>query len=112
MAEANTDHGSLAQQASALPGSHLQVQTGPANRPPEPASAVVLEDYNCPICLDLLLEPVVGACGHEFCKECYTRWLARSRAYPSCPLCRKVLAFAVPGNSLLESRIGVSAVCI
>ena len=82
------------QQASALPTSDLQVQTGPANRPQEP------EDYNCPICLDLLLEPVVGACGHEFCKDCYTRWLARSRGSPSCPLCRKVLAFTVPGERL------------
>ena len=107
MAEANTGHGnshhdSVAQQASVLLDPGLQVQTGPANRPQEPASAIVLEDYNCPICLDLLLEPVVGACGHEFCKDCYTRWLARSRAYPSCPLCRKVLALAVPGKRLLE----------
>ena len=107
MAEVDTGHlnlhnDSLSQQASALPDSSPQVQTGPANRPQQPASAIVLEDYNCPICLDLLLEPVVGACGHEFCKDCYTLWLARSRAYPSCPLCRKVLALAVPGKSLLE----------
>lgn len=104
MAEANTDRGSVAQQASALPGLERLFQTGPAIRSQQSASGIVLEDYNCPICLDLLLEPVVGACGHEFCKDCYTRWLARSRAYPSCPLCRKVLAFAVPGKNLPEVR--------
>lgn len=57
------------------------------------------EDYNCPICLDLLLEPVVGACGHEFCRDCYGQWLSRSRTYPSCPLCRVPLSMSVPGVS-------------
>ena len=114
MAETNTGHAysyhdSVAQQASALPYSGLQGQAEPANRPHEPASAIVQEDYNCPICLDLLLEPVVGACGHEFGKDCYTRWLARSMAYPSCPLCRKVLAFAVPGKSLEIAVRGVTS---
>lgn len=56
------------------------------------------EDYNCPICLDLLLEPVVGACGHEFCRDCYRQWLSRSRTYPSCPLCRVPLSMSVPGK--------------
>ncbi len=56
------------------------------------------EDYNCPICLDLLLEPVVGACGHEFCRDCYGQWLSRSRTYPSCPLCRVPLSMSVPGK--------------
>lgn len=56
------------------------------------------EDYNCPICLDLLLEPVVGACGHEFCRDCYGQWLSRSRTYPSCPLCRVPLSMSIPGK--------------
>lgn len=96
MAEANTTCRSAAQQASALPD--VQVGAGRADRRQESAPAAVVEDYNCPICLDLLLEPVVGACGHEFCKDCYTRWLARSRAYPTCPLCREVLSIVVPGK--------------
>ena len=100
MAEANTSRRSAARQASALPDDPFRAE--PADRPQEAAAAAVVEDYNCPICLDLLLEPVVGACGHEFCKDCYTRWLARSRAYPTCPLCREVLSIVVPGNSLPE----------
>lgn len=100
MAESNTSRRSAARQASALPD--IQVRAGRADRPREPAAAAVVEDYNCPICLDLLLEPVVGACGHEFCKDCYTRWLERSRAYPTCPLCREVLSVVVPGSSRPE----------
>jgi len=48
------------------------------------------EDLLCPICQDLLVKPVVNACGHSFCFWCTHRAmdpLARS----SCPLCRAEL---------------------
>ncbi|KAG2498468.1 hypothetical protein HYH03_003721 [Edaphochlamys debaryana] len=45
--------------------------------------------FDCPVCLNLLLDPVVLPCGHDVCKGC----LARVRASPHgistrCPLCR------------------------
>jgi hypothetical protein len=45
----------------------------------------------CNICYET---PTIGAslitsCGHEFCKECYIKWVDNSNREPSCPSCRK-----------------------
>lgn len=45
----------------------------------------------CNICYET---PTTGAslitsCGHEFCKECYIKWVDNSNREPSCPSCRK-----------------------
>lgn len=45
----------------------------------------------CNICYET---PTIGtslitSCGHEFCKECYIKWVDNSNREPSCPSCRK-----------------------
>ncbi|GAX79505.1 hypothetical protein CEUSTIGMA_g6946.t1 [Chlamydomonas eustigma] len=49
-------------------------------------------DYECSICLSLLIDPVVGQCGHDFCKSCLEQWRASSfnGRGVSCPACRQV----------------------
>eukprot|EP01130_Rhizamoeba_saxonica_P003574 TRINITY_DN1497_c0_g1_i1.p1 TRINITY_DN1497_c0_g1~~TRINITY_DN1497_c0_g1_i1.p1 ORF type:complete len:299 (-),score=59.89 TRINITY_DN1497_c0_g1_i1:199-1095(-) len=47
-----------------------------------------IDEFDCPICVNLLLEPVTTPCGHTFCRECLTRSLYHSNV---CPLCRHVL---------------------
>ncbi|KAG2439871.1 hypothetical protein HYH02_010501 [Chlamydomonas schloesseri] len=58
------------------------------------------EAFDCSICANLLLDPVVGPCGHDFCRGCLESWrqatCARGRrgncAGPvPCPICRKAL---------------------
>ncbi|KAL9657559.1 hypothetical protein ABK040_000986 [Willaertia magna] len=44
-----------------------------------------LNDFECPLCLHLLCEPVNLHCGHSFCKFCIERSLAHNT---SCPCCR------------------------
>ena len=43
-----------------------------------------IEDLKCPICLELVYEPVLTSCGHLFCQRCV-------RGQKKCPTCRKDL---------------------
>lgn len=54
------------------------------------ASPTSEEDYDCPVCLELLVDPVViSGCGHDACKHCLRRWLAQGQA--TCPTCRTAI---------------------
>ena len=41
-----------------------------------------LEALKCPVCFEIVLEPVQTSCGHLFCKKC-------ARGVTRCPACRK-----------------------
>lgn len=85
----------------------------PYQRPPPPetekpraAQLVVpaaheLEDaLSCPICLGLLLDPLIAACcQNNFCRQCLQSSL---RSKPECPLCRAplVLENTLPNRAL------------
>ncbi|KXZ49206.1 hypothetical protein GPECTOR_22g796 [Gonium pectorale] len=98
------------------------VGTGPA--PPAPSSPpprlllpagaaeAALICLSCPICCDVLLDPVVTPCGHAYCRDCFQAW--RQHAAASwhtlgplagrlhCPLCRAPLPRSFnlhPGNA-------------
>eukprot|EP00656_Telonema_subtile_P057921 TRINITY_DN9653_c0_g1_i1.p1 TRINITY_DN9653_c0_g1~~TRINITY_DN9653_c0_g1_i1.p1 ORF type:complete len:191 (-),score=9.37 TRINITY_DN9653_c0_g1_i1:169-741(-) len=43
--------------------------------------------YDCHICLDVALDPVVTQCGHLFCWPCLYQWLQHTTP-PVCPVCK------------------------
>ena len=43
-----------------------------------------IEDLKCPICLELVFEPVLTSCGHLFCQKCV-------KGQTRCPTCREKL---------------------
>ena len=45
-----------------------------------------IEDLKCPICLELVFEPVLTSCGHLFCQRCV-------KDQTSCPTCRDELQY-------------------
>jgi hypothetical protein len=51
------------------------------------AIKALLEEFNCGICLNLIYECAVLACGHSFCHSCIKDWLSRSK---TCPYCKSV----------------------
>ena len=41
------------------------------------------EDYfKCPICFDILIDPVIDKCGHTFCKKCIKNHLKNNLLCP------------------------------
>lgn len=49
-------------------------------------------DFECAICAELLLDPVVAPCGHDMCLDCLDKWTQCNKEANSsqlaCPLCR------------------------
>lgn len=47
-----------------------------------------IDDYSCPMCMDLKWRPVKLACGHTFCIRCLI--VMQTEKQDRCPLCREI----------------------
>ena len=45
-----------------------------------------LEDLVCPICQEILSDPLITSCGHLFCRRCLEK---HGRDFKDCPVCRQ-----------------------
>ncbi|KAK9978610.1 hypothetical protein ABG768_020354 [Culter alburnus] len=60
----------------------------------EASISVDQDQFSCPVCLDLLKEPVTIPCGHSYCMSCITDYWNQEdqKGIYSCPQCRKTYA--------------------
>jgi tripartite motif-containing protein 59 len=70
----------------------------------------VKENLVCPICLDIVKDPVSLPCSHTFCRSCLQKGLEKDNNLIICPYCRKEHRFegglnAIPVNVVLSSLL-------
>ncbi len=72
-------------------------------------SCISVEQLSCPVCLDLLKDPVTIQCGHSYCKSCITDcWDQEDeKGVYSCPQCRQTFSTrpALARNTILAEVV-------
>ena len=56
-------------------------------------TTTMMDLLDCSICHDVIVDPVMGPCGHDFCLACIKKWYSTDSQQESviCPLCRAKL---------------------
>ena len=60
----------------------------------------VQNEATCPICTELLSEPLMTECGHSYCEECWDSFRGYTTG-TNCPLCRTTLTRPAIRNKAL-----------
>uniref|UniRef100_A0A9J7WWM6 Uncharacterized protein n=1 Tax=Cyprinus carpio carpio TaxID=630221 RepID=A0A9J7WWM6_CYPCA len=59
--------------------------------------------FLCPICKNLLTDPVSTTCGHTFCKDCLDKHISRSDS--QCPLCQEPVTTKPSVNKAIKALL-------
>lgn len=68
----------------------------------------ILEDdaLKCVFCSDLCSRPVTAPCQHNFCLECFGKWIAKGNK--ACPTCRSKLPPAFMANPRINTALTIA----
>ncbi|KAM7339097.1 hypothetical protein ACRRTK_002583 [Alexandromys fortis] len=67
------------------------------------AKALSLEDCQCLLCMEFLIEPITLPCKHTMCKSCFTALL--QKLFSSCPFCRTLVSSWALDHTHIDSLI-------
>ena len=71
------------------------------------------EEFVCPVCLSILLEPTTINCGHNVCRGCLAGWyLSNVPRRDECPTCRQKWEGYPQVNKTLRSGSIICDVCL
>lgn len=81
----------------------LDAVEGAASPPARPkrTSSAVVRDVACPICLEVMVEPVTTSCGHSFDMTCLHKTMRGGSEGSRCPVCR----CSIFGNSTFRVSV-------
>ncbi|XP_073692388.1 uncharacterized protein [Garra rufa] len=70
---------------------------------------LLTEECKCPVCLDVIRDPVTTKCGHNFCKSCLTECWDKSQDY-TCPYCKETFGERpdLKSNTVLREIVKLS----
>ncbi|XP_051756263.1 E3 ubiquitin-protein ligase TRIM21-like [Ctenopharyngodon idella] len=63
----------------------------------------VSRHLHCPVCKNLLADPVSTSCGHTFCKRCLDQHISMSE--PHCPICQEPVSTKPSVNAALDALL-------
>lgn len=69
-----------------------------------------IEEYTCPLCKGIYYNPVVGVCGHTYCKACFDTFISRYQKCEGedkkviCPICMEVFP-AYPSDLIFMKKL-------
>ncbi|XP_072105517.1 breast cancer type 1 susceptibility protein homolog isoform X3 [Mobula birostris] len=53
--------------------------------------SLILKNLECPVCFELMKEPVSTICDHRFCRSCILKLFGKKKSNIQCPLCKNKL---------------------
>ncbi|ONK71357.1 uncharacterized protein A4U43_C04F7670 [Asparagus officinalis] len=74
---------------------HIEQEPKKKGETPPPQPSVSSASFDCNICLDFAVDPVVTLCGHLYCWPCIYKWLEMDNTTDStqhCPVCKASLS--------------------
>ncbi|CAF3368982.1 unnamed protein product [Rotaria socialis] len=72
--------------SSSQPQTTINTTISPKVEKTSSLTSNIEEDYNCPICFELINEAFVSRCGHSFCSKCLQRTVESLHRCPKCQL--------------------------
>lgn len=81
----------------------LETCDQPLRHPKCDFESLTVEDLDCPICIEMVHEPIRLKCNHLLCKECFEKLLELSAR--RCPICRRWITGARRINDWLDQKL-------